>query len=222
MKPWKTLAEAPGFDGQRLTLQERDGTFVIRTGGHVLMSSERHHSEEAMAALALRQVETPRPVVLIGGLGMGYTLRALLDAVPPGAEVVVSEISKDVVEWNRGPLAQLAGAPLSDPRVKVEVGDVGKLVAASGSRFDAVLLDIDNGPSALTVRRNQERYEPKGLHALYAALKPGGTLVVWSAGPDARFLERLRKAKFEAKAHPGAARAGQRAPHVLFSARRPA
>jgi spermidine synthase len=222
VKPWRTLADAPGFDGRRLTLQERDGTFVIRTGGQVLMSSERHHSEEAMASLALGEVTAPRPAVLIGGLGMGYTLRAVLDLLPPLGEVVVAEISSDVVEWNRGPLAHLARSPLSDPRVKAEVGDVGRLVASSGSRFDAVLLDIDNGPSALTLRRNQERYEPKGLHALYASLKPGGTLVVWSAGPDARFLERLRKAKFEAQVHHGAARAGSRATHVLFTARRPA
>lgn len=221
MKPQKTLAQVPGLDGQMLVLQERDGVFVIRSGGRELMSSARHHSEEEMAAVALKRVREPNPVVLIGGLGLGYTVRATLDQLPARGAVVVSEISAAVVEWNRGPLAHLAHSPLDDARVTVDVRDVARVVATSKGRFDAILLDVDNGPSAMSTLSNQQLYEPRGIESLKASLKPGGVLVVWSAGPDAPFLKRLSKAGFDATVQRSAARLGGGAAHVLFVAALP-
>ncbi|MBS1153052.1 MAG: Spermidine synthase [Myxococcaceae bacterium] len=221
MKPWKTLFLAPGLEGQQLMLQERDGVFVIRSGGRELMSSARYQSEQQMAAVALKRVKAKNPVVLIGGLGLGFTVRATLDLLPPEGSVVVAEISPDVVDWNRGPLAPLAGAPLQDPRVRVEIADVARVVAASKQRFDAVLLDVDLGPSALAARVNQKLYEDKGIASLRAALRPGGVLVVWSAGPDAPFLSRLGRAGFDAQVERSVARVGGSASHVLFIAALP-
>ncbi len=221
MKPWTTLGRAEGPDGQPLTLQERDGVFSIRSGGHELMSSARHGSEEAMASAALDGLKSERPRVLIGGLGLGYTLRATLDRLPAGAAVVVAEISAPVVEWARR-LAVLSGDALGDPRVSVEVAEVGALLAREKAPFDAVLLDVDNGPSALSRKGNQQLYGRNGLAAFRAALAPGGTLVVWSAGPEPRFLGKLAEAGFSARALEVPARAGSGVRHTLFVARRTA
>ena len=199
-------------------LQERDGVFVIRSGGRELMSSLRSHSEEAMAGVALKKVKSPAPVVLIGGLGLGYTARATLDLLPNKGAVVVAEISPDVVSWNRGPLAHLSRAPLDDPRTTVEIADVADVVKKSPGRFDAILLDVDLGPSALAAKKNQQLYETKGINALRASLRPGGVLVVWSAGEDAPFLARLKKAGFKASMERSPARLGNTASHVLFVA----
>ncbi len=199
-------------------LQERDGVFVIRSGGRELMSSARYHSEQEMAAVALKKVKAKNPVVLIGGLGLGFTVQATLALLPAQGQVVVAEISPDVVAWNKGPLAHLAGAPLEDPRVTVEVADVAQVAAHSPQRFDAVLLDVDLGPSALAARKNQKLYEDKGIASLRASLRPGGVLVVWSAGPDAPFLNRLGRAGFDAQMERSAARVGGAASHVLFVA----
>jgi len=221
LKPWKTLAQAPGLEGQTLVLQERDGVFVIRSGGRELMSSARFHSEQEMAAVALKKVKAPNPVVLVGGLGLGYTARATLDLLPPKGQLVVAEISPDVVTWNRGPLAHLAKAPLDDPRCSIEVEDVAKVAAKSKARFDAILLDVDLGPSALAAKVNQLLYEDKGIASLKAALKPRGVLLVWSAGPDAAFLKRLGRAGFDAQTERSLARTGNAASHVLFIASLP-
>lgn len=221
MKPWKTLARAHAPGGDELILQERDGVFVIRVGGHELMSSATHGSEEAMAEAALGGLLMERPRVLIGGLGLGYTLRAALDRLGPKGEVVVAEISEAVVTWNRGPVAALAKSPLDDPRVKVEVADVAKLVAARARCFEAILLDVDNGPVALTRRGNEQLYGPSGLTAFRDALAPGGVLVVWSAGGAPRFCDRLREAGLQAREQRVPARAGGGARHTLFIARRP-
>ena len=218
MKPWKTLSQAPGLEGQLLMLQERDGVFVIRSGGRELMSSARFHSEQAMAQVALKRVEAKSPVVLIGGLGLGFTLRATLDLLPAQGTAVVAEISPEVVEWNRGPLAHLANAPLADLRTRVEISDVAKVAALSPRRFDAVLLDVDLGPSALSTRDNRKLYEEPGIASLRASLRPGGVLVVWSAGPDAPFLARLKRAGFDATMERSPARLGNGAAHVLFIA----
>ena len=199
-------------------LQERDGVFVIRSGGRELMSSARFNSEQVMASVALKELKAKSPVVLIGGLGLGYTVRATLDLLSAQGSVVVAEISPDVVAWNRGPLAHLAQAPLDDARVIVEVADVANVAASSRERFDAVLLDVDLGPSALSTRNNQKLYEAKGIASLRAALKPGGVLVVWSAGPDAPFLDRLGRGGFDARMERITARVGKGTSHALFVA----
>lgn len=221
MKPWVRRASAPGPDGTELTFDERDGELVIRSGGQVLMSSARHGSEEAMAAAALDSLEAKNPAVLIGGLGLGFTLRAALNRLPRNSTVVVAELSKALVEWSPQ-FASLTDSAATDPRVTLEVVEVGAKLARSTQAFDAVLLDVDNGPSALSRRGNQELYSVPGLDRARQALKPGGVLVVWSAGPDGVFMERLRKAGFEAKAREVPVREGTRAKHTLFIARRAA
>ena len=176
-----------------MRLTARDGEFVILVDGKTLMSSRLHGSEEALAMAAcqpLAQLEHPR--VLVGGLGMGFTLRATLDLLPPSASVTVAELMPAVVEWNRGPLASLAGKPLEDARVQLEVGDVGDILRESRNRFDAILLDVDNGPTAFTATTNHTLYDNEGVAAAYASLSKRGVLAVWSAWDDRKFEYRLR------------------------------
>ncbi len=177
-----------------MRLIARDGEYVIMVNGDTLMSSRTHGSEEALATAACRQVHTSeRPRVLVGGLGMGFTLRATLDLLSPDAIVTVAELVPAVVEWNRGPLALLAGHPLNDARVRIKVGeDVGFTLRASPGRFDAILLDVDNGPAAFTASANHGLYDNRGVAAAYAALKVEGVLAVWSAWDDRKFEQRLR------------------------------
>lgn len=220
MKPWEVLARAPAPEGGEFVLHHRDGEFVIRVRGQELMSSRVHGSEEEMARLAaaaLGGVANPR--VLIGGLGLGYTLRATLNALGSGAQVVVAELVEAIVEWNRGPLAPLADRPLNDPRVRVEIGDVRRVIR-SASPWHAILLDVDNGPAALTRASNADLYDTPGLAAAHAALAPGGVLVVWSAGPDERFTAKLIQAGFLAQTHAVHAGKGRGTRHTLFVARR--
>ncbi|HZH02863.1 MAG TPA: hypothetical protein VEY30_03695 [Myxococcaceae bacterium] len=220
MKPWTTLATARAPDGTVWTLSERDGVFAIRVGGHELMSSARHGSEEAMAAAGLGGLSQLAPRVLIGGLGMGYTLRAALERLPAEASVQVAELSGAVIAWNLGPLGPLAGHPLRDPRVRVEPGDVARLLgSAPARRFHAILLDVDNGPSGLAQKDNQRLYGAEGLRVFHRSLAPGGTLVVWSAGPDDSFLRRLQQVGFEAEAKTVKAHARAPTRHTLFVAR---
>jgi spermidine synthase len=164
--------------------------------GKPLMSSRMHGSEQALATLACQRVCQPEACVLVGGLGMGFTLRATLDLLTAEATVVVAELVPAVIEWNRGVLGPLAGQPLRDPRVLVETGDVAETLQSSIGRFDAVLLDVDNGPDAFTAATNARLYSDQGLAAARIALKPGGVLAVWSAWEDRRFEQRLRYAKF--------------------------
>jgi spermidine synthase len=197
MKPWELLGETRTPDGTLMTLTRRDGEYLILADGRSLMSSRMHGSEEALATFACRHARTlERPCVLVGGLGMGFTLRAALDLLPPDAEVVVAELVPAVVEWNRGPLGALAGHPLKDTRVVVDVGDVKATLRASPGRFDAVLLDVDNGPAPVTASHNAGLYDDRGLAAVRAALKSGGVLAVWSAWEDRRFEQRLRYGQF--------------------------
>ena len=197
MKPWELLGQTRAPDGTELALTRRDGEYVILAGGKSLMSSRMHGSEEALATLACRRARTlEQPCVLVGGLGMGFTLRATLDLLPPDATVVVAELVPAVVEWNRGPLGPLAGHPLKDKRVVVEVGDVAVTLRSSPGRFDAVLLDVDNGPAAFTASHNAGLYDDRGLAAARAALTIGGVLAVWSAWEDRKFEQRLRYAGF--------------------------
>ncbi len=207
MKPWKTLATSTVPGGSVLTLQQRDVEYAIRVNGQTLMSSRQSGSERAMAEAAC--VCKPPRRVLIGGLGMGFTLRAVLDVVPMTAQVMVAELSAAVIEWNRGVLGPLAGSPLSDPRVEVVNRDVRK--AYKSGPFDAILLDVDNGPVAMTAESNDSIYDDNGLAMAAAALVPHGTLVVWSAGPDQKFVRRLENLGFTASSRS----VGR---HVLFIA----
>ena len=193
MKPWEQLGQTCTPDGSDMRLTVRDGEYVILVNGKTLMSSRTHGSEEALATLACRHAETSeRPRVLVGGLGMGFTLRATLDLLPPNAIVTVAELVPAVVEWNRGPLASLAGHPLKDRRVRVAVEDVGFTLRANPDRFDAILLDVDNGPAAFSALNNEGLYDNRGVAAAYAALRMGGALAVWSAWEDRKFEQRLR------------------------------
>jgi len=214
--PWHTLGSARAPDGGELVLYQRGGEFVIRVDGRELMSSRAHGSEEEMAR---RACGSGARDVLIGGLGLGYTVRAALDALPADARVVVAEIVPAVVEWNRGPLAHLAGRPLEDLRVSVEVADVGRVLRA-GRRFDAILLDVDNGPVALTRKANHALYGPTGITVAKSALRRGGVLAVWSAHRDDRFVSRLRKAGFTPEAVDVPARGVAGGPmHTIFFGR---
>jgi spermidine synthase len=218
--PWQELGRARAPDGGELVLRQRGGDYEIRVDGHDLMSNRAHGSEEEMARLAcahLGKAESPR--VLVGGLGMGYTLRATLDALPPGGRAVVAELVPAVVEWNRGPLAALAGNPLADPRSEVHVGDVGALLRSTTVRFDAIMLDVDNGPKALTRKGNQLLYSPTGLETAKRALRRGGILAVWSADRSKEFEARLRKEGFRAESIDVPARGAAGGPkHTIFMA----
>ena len=202
MEIWTPLERAVMPDGRPLVLSQSGERFIIRAGGQSLMESVAHGSEEALSRLGCEHARTrPAPVILIGGLGMGYTLRAALDILPATAKVVVSELMPAVVEWNRGPLAHLAGHPLDDPRVEIALGDVQAHIARSKGAFDAMLLDVDNGPSAMPRDPNVGLYGPRGLASAKRALRPGGTYALWSAGPDRHFVNRLRSAGFRASEH---------------------
>jgi predicted membrane-bound spermidine synthase len=219
--PWIIVDRAPTPDGAELVLARRGDEWVIRVDRELLMSSRAHYSEEALAVLALERAPRARDV-LIGGLGLGFTLRAALDRLPAAARVVVAELSATLVGWNRGPLAPLAGHPLADRRVRVVVGDVGVHLAARAGAWDAILLDLDNGPRALCLPSNDRLYGDRGIAALWAALRPGGVLGVWSAGPaDLAWRDRLRRAGFAADVRHVPARPGGGAHHVLFFAQRP-
>lgn len=221
--PWETLGRAHAPGGGELILQRRGTEVAIRLDGYVLMSNRAHDSEEALASLTCPLVAplgTPR--VLIGGLGLGYTLRAALDRLPQRAQVVVAELVPAVVEWNRGPLAEIAGRPLEDPRVRVEADDVGAVIAraADGAPFDALLLDVDNGPAAFTRPANASLYDRRGLGIMHAALRAGGVMGMWSAVEDRAFANRLRAAGFAVETPRVAARGRTGTKHTVFLARR--
>lgn len=208
MIPWVHLGSAivPG-DGSMMTLHRRGNEFAIRVGPHELMNSRIYSSEDALARLACeRLADVTRARVLVGGLGMGYTLAGVLARVGREARVVVAELVPEVVDWNRNEMAELNGAALADPRTEVHVGDVSTLVRQSRDAFDAILLDVDNGPSALTSKANDRLYSLTGLRAAHAALRKGGILAVWSAGSDPSFTRRLQQAGFAAEEVPARAR----------------
>lgn len=220
MKPQHTLGRATTPDGRELILHERDGAYAIRVDGLELMSSRAHGSEEALARLVLEKLPVAAPRILVGGLGMGYTLRAVLDLTPVAAEVVVAEILPAVVEWNRLHLADLARRPLDDARVTVEVRDVAAVMADHPDRFDAILLDVDNGPAAFTTADNERLYRASGLALIRRSLRRGGVLGVWSADPDPPFARRLTGAGFRVDTVTIPARTGAKGPkHTVFIAR---
>ena len=211
-------------DGRELVLSRRGDVFHIHIDRYELMASRAHGSEEELARLAIAALPaTLAPRILVGGMGMGFTVRAALDALAdrPQATVEVAEVFPAVVAWNRGPLAALAREPLADPRVAVVEADVADVVAGADARYDAILLDVDNGPEALTLDSNRRLYAPAGLRALRAALTAEGVLAVWSTDDDPRFAHRLGETGFSVSTHRVRARAGRGARHVVFLARRP-
>jgi spermidine synthase len=216
MKPIEVIGRTRAEDGTELVLYHRDGVYQIRVNGLELMSSRAHGSEEALARLACSGLHSRTPKILVGGLGIGYTLRAALDQVPAGAEVIVAEVFPAVVEWCRGPLAELARRPLDDPRVSVEVADVCAVLSRSRGRFDVILLDVDNGPDALTLAANDRLYQQQGIGTICRALKTGGVVAVWSAEPDRGFVRRLRRAGLKVHCQTVRARATSGPRHTVF------
>jgi spermidine synthase len=204
MVPWELLdtSPVPGSKAE-LRLYKRGEEFSIRLDRCELMNSRVHGSEEALAELACARVaDRSRPRVLIGGLGMGFTTAAALRCLRADGQLVVAELVPAVVKWNRGPLADLAGRPLENERVTVREVDVAAILRAEQGAFDAILLDVDNGPEGLTRKGNDWLYSRAGLAAEFAALRPAGVLTVWSASPNPAFTERLGEAGFEVEEIP--------------------
>jgi len=228
MKPFETLDELTTAEGLRLSLHRHDADFYLILDGDELMSSRKPDSESALGRLACRRLMGVRkakkrgPRVLIGGLGFGYTLRAVLDELPPTAEVVVAELFSQVVEWNRRYLGVLCDHPLEDPRVRVRVGDVGDLFGERNTTcFDAILLDVDNGPAALCLESNERLYGRAGLARIKRSLASGGVLAVWAATAEPAFAKLLRKSGFEVSTETVRAFRGRGSKHTIFLATAP-
>ncbi|MDX3909763.1 MAG: hypothetical protein QHC67_08080 [Sphingobium sp.] len=213
---------APG-DGGQLKLFRRGEEFSIMLGGNELMNSRLSGSEEALAAFACERLGNASGVhMLIGGLGMGFTLRAALDLLPTDAKVSVAELVPAVIAWARGPMAQIFGNSLTDPRTNIREGDVGAIIKESPGRYDAILLDVDNGPDGLTRASNDWLYSAGGLDSARRALRRGGVMLIWSAGPSVAFTRRLTDAGFRVEEKVvRAARSGKGARHVIWVAQRP-
>ena len=226
MNPWQLLgrAQTPG-GGAELVLYQRDSEFSLRADNRELMNSRVHGSEEAMARLGCQDLaKYPGARVLIGGLGMGYSVRTALDILGEDARVVVAELAPAVVEWNRGVLADLAGRPLEDRRAELHEADVVQLIRDARGDYDAIMLDVDNGAVAMVQEGNNWLYSLPGLSATYAALRRGGVLAIWSAGPQPAFVRRVRRAGFEVDEFKVRARGGSNrkggAHHVVWIATR--
>lgn len=223
MIPWELLstAEVPGNGGE-LSLYRRGNEFSIRVNSAELMNSRVHGSEEALAELACKNISgLPSTRILIGGLGMGYTLSAVLNNIEKDSSILVAELVPEVVEWNRGPLADLAGHPLNDSRVSVLITDIGKILQEHSQAYDAILLDVDNGPDGLTRKDNNWLYSPAGLNASFNTLKPSGVLAVWSAAPDNAFTRRLKNAGFNVEEiRTRARKSGKGGRHTIWIASR--
>jgi spermidine synthase len=225
MNPWITIESTtvPGSNTE-LTLSQRDDDFAIRVSGVPgdLMNSRTHHSEEVLAELACTRLSTIENArILIGGLGMGFTLAAALRTVPGSAEVIVAELVPDVVEWNRGLLGQCAGRPIEDGRARVHLGDVADLLKHQPKKFDAILLDVDNGPEAMTYSDNDWLYSRGGLRKIYEKLRPEGIVAIWSARADQLFTSRLKKTGFNVQLRTVRARPGKGSRHTIFVAQKP-
>ena len=216
MTPWKTLATVATAEGALELRRRGECEFLIVIDGRVLMTTRDRRSEQALATLACAAL-TGSPRVLIGGLGMAYTLRAALDVLPATAEVVVAELTAAVADWCRGPLAPLTGAAVLDPRVAVVIDDVAAVIAgAPRGRYDAILLDLYEGPHAATQRADDPFYGRAALGKSHAALAPGGSLAVWSEEPDEAFSRRFTAAGFDVATH----RLGKTRSHIVYVGRR--
>jgi spermidine synthase len=213
-------AEIPG--GGELRLIRRGEEYSIMLGPNELMNSRLSGSEEALAELACARIaDRDRPHLLIGGLGMGFTLRAALARLPEGAEMTVVELVPAVVAWARGPMAHIFEGSLDDPRVSILEADVGVFITGRGA-YDAILLDVDNGPDGLTRDQNNRLYTLTGLRVAREALRPGGVLAIWSAAPDPRFTARLQRAGFEVEEIVVRASRGRGGRHIIWIATSPA
>jgi spermidine synthase len=198
MIPWLQVdtARVPGTEVE-LRLMRRGAEFSMMLGSSELMNSRLSGSEQALATLACKRLAAIKdPHVLIGGLGMGFTLRAALAVLGPGARIAVAELVPAVIAWARGPMANMFGDSLDDPRTSVLSADVVEVIRSRSVAFDAILLDVDNGPESLIRRANDALYDLRGLKTIHRALRPGGVLAVWSSGPNASFSKRLRDAGF--------------------------
>jgi spermidine synthase len=222
MKPRELIGTATIPGGAKLRLFRRDGDFTIELGGNELMSSRVRGSEEALATETIARLGgRDAPHLLIGGYGMGFTLRAALAALGRDAQITLAEIVPEIIDWAYGPMQLLTDRCLDDPRVRLVDADVAVLIEAGVSRFDAILLDVDNGPDGLSRPGNDRIYAPGGLAQARKALKPGGVLAVWSAAPDASFTRRLRHAGFAVEEVMVRARPGKGPKHVIWFARAP-
>ena len=222
MKHWEQLGRAPvpGSDGHLELYASKDDFFIRTSSGIELMSSRKHGSEDVLGSACCEPIaHRTRAQVLIGGLGMGFTLAAALGVLRDDAEVTVAELVPGVVDWNRGPLGERAGRPLDDPRTRVYTGDVADLLRGGSRQWDAIALDVDNGPEGLTQDENDWLYAPAGLGAIRASLKPGGCVAFWSAVPDPAFGRCLRNGGFKTEERRVYAHGKKGARHTLWFAR---
>ena len=222
MLPRETLATADVPDGETLTLVSHGRDFIIMLGRDELMGTRMQFSEEQLAVLTLAELDAPKPRVLIGGYGMGFTLRAALKALGSDAGVFVAEIVPEIVQWALGPMRKVTSGCLDDPRVMLVDDDVAMLIGAAREGYDAILLDVDNGPEGLTRWENDRLYSREGLKNAMRALRPGGILAIWSAWPDPEFTVRLEETGFEVSAVNVRARPNSKSfRHVIWFARKP-
>ncbi len=222
MKPRVLIGTARIPGGDELRLFQRGDDFMIVLDRNELMNSRMSGSEEALAVMTCARLgSVASPHILIGGYGMGFTLRAALAILGPKARVTVAELVPEIITWARGPMATLAAGCLDDPRVDVVIGDVGAVIAVNAGGYDAILLDVDNGPDGLVRAANDRIYSAAGLAAAKASLKPGGILAIWSAAPDVRFTRRLKDADFTVEEVSVRARSNGKGPkHVIWFAGR--
>ncbi|KFG90643.1 Spermidine synthase [Sphingobium herbicidovorans NBRC 16415] len=220
--PRELIDTAPVPGGQELKLYRRGADHMIVLDRNELMSSRMSGSEKALAVMTLERLKgCPAPHILIGGYGMGFTLRAALAELVQGGRITLVELVPKIIEWARGPMAELAAGCLDDPRVTLIEGDVAAEIAAANESYDAILLDVDNGPDGLTAPANDRLYSASGLATAKAALKPGGILAIWSAGSDDPFTRRLRNAGFAVDEVAVKARDNGKGPrHVIWFARK--
>lgn len=223
MKPRELIGEAEVPGGPPLRLIRHDNAFIIMLERNELMSSRMSGSEKALGVMTCQRLgERPAPRILIGGYGMGFTLRAMLAELGPGAQIVVAELVARIIDWARGPMEAMTQGCLDDPRVEIQIDDVGACIGAAKGGYDAILLDVDNGPDGLTRPGNDGLYSARGLARAREALRPGGILSVWSAGTDRAFSRRLTQAGFSVEEVSVRARENGKGPtHVIWFATAP-
>ena len=220
MKPWNTVGKAVSPDGTRLELVEHDGDYVIKADDLPLMSTRMHFSEMELARLVCTKLKS-KAKVMIGGLGLGYTLRSALDLIPKDGVVVQVELVPEVIEWNKGPLGSFNNHPLKDTRTEIVQDDISKVIRQSQNNYDSIILDVDNGPSPLINERNAWLYTNQGLQSIRKALKNQGQVAIWSANDDPRFISHMKRNGFLAEKHYIQAHKGKGGiRHVIFTGRK--